>query len=222
MKKMTNESAMLRQFPTVKGLRLEEEPRPLEHSLGDEVRNLRRAKGFTIRDLAEATGRSIGYISRIENGKLTPSLPVLESVARALQVDTSWFLPSTSSPDSKENGLIVRSQNRRRLSVQYKRDTESLGMAEYMLSASLSGNLLMGLLELNPGGTDSIEKEAFGYDFAAVVLAGSIQLVFKNDVFTLYEGDSTSFDARHPHLFRNSSDSPASMIWAITPITLAY
>ncbi|WP_037600657.1 helix-turn-helix domain-containing protein [Streptacidiphilus rugosus] len=48
------------------------------------VRNWRVAKGITQAELAQRAGTGQATISRIESGKLIPTLPVLERVAAAL------------------------------------------------------------------------------------------------------------------------------------------
>ena len=61
----------------------------LEQAIGHEVRAYRKKMGVTVADLAAATGMSLGMLSKIENGNISPSL----AIARP-------FLPSIRDCDS--------------------------------------------------------------------------------------------------------------------------
>lgn len=63
----------------------------LELAIGHEVRLYRKKLGITGGDLSSATGISIGMLSKIENGTISPSLRTLQSLSRALNVPVSAF-----------------------------------------------------------------------------------------------------------------------------------
>lgn len=56
------------------------------------IRELRKAKGMTLDELADMAGTSKGYLSQIETGKRTPSIPMLRAVAEALGHDPAEFM----------------------------------------------------------------------------------------------------------------------------------
>ena len=58
--------------------------RTLEETLGVQIRNLRRQLDLTVADLAGAAQISVGMLSKIENGQISPSLGTLQSLAEAL------------------------------------------------------------------------------------------------------------------------------------------
>jgi predicted transcriptional regulator len=49
----------------------------LEAAIGRQVRALRKRQGLTGQDLAAQTGLSVGMLSKIENGGISPSLATL-------------------------------------------------------------------------------------------------------------------------------------------------
>ena len=59
--------------------------------VGERIRALREAKGFSQGDMEKCSGLLRCYISRVENGHATPSLPSLEKMARALDVSLYLF-----------------------------------------------------------------------------------------------------------------------------------
>lgn len=58
----------------------------LEVAIGREVHAFRTKLGLTVSDLAAAAGLSIGMLSKIENGVISPSLTTLQALSRALGV----------------------------------------------------------------------------------------------------------------------------------------
>lgn len=61
----------------------------LPMKLGQVICALRRERQMTQEVVALAAGTDAGYLSRIERGERQPSLPLLESIASALEVKTS-------------------------------------------------------------------------------------------------------------------------------------
>ena len=88
------------------------EPREnnLEKAIGHAVRSLRKKLGITVTDLATATGVSIGMLSKIENGNISPSLTTLQSLSRALGVPVTAFFRAFEEP---RNATFVKAKQRR-------------------------------------------------------------------------------------------------------------
>lgn len=63
--------------------------------VGARVKYLRlsRCPGESVRGFAQRTGINYAHLSKIESGKLTPTLPVLEKVAGGLGVELAEFFP---------------------------------------------------------------------------------------------------------------------------------
>lgn len=60
----------------------------LQECLAANMRRYRKLRGLTQERLAEKVSTSTNYIGLIENGRKFPSLPVLERIAAALEVDS--------------------------------------------------------------------------------------------------------------------------------------
>jgi transcriptional regulator with XRE-family HTH domain len=63
----------------------------LKRRFGYATATLRRNKGFTQQQLAERAGISVDFLSLIERGLRSPSFPVIERIAKALEVDVSML-----------------------------------------------------------------------------------------------------------------------------------
>jgi len=56
------------------------------------IKKIRNEKGLTQEDLAEKVGVSRVYIGYVEQGRNTPSLEILEKIAKALKVKITEIL----------------------------------------------------------------------------------------------------------------------------------
>lgn len=80
---MKSETKTLRQNPHA--IR-EAREKNLEVAIGRQVRDLRKRQRMTGADLAKQTGLSVGMLSKIENGVISPSLTTISLLAHALRV----------------------------------------------------------------------------------------------------------------------------------------
>ena len=55
--------------------------------LGTRIKKIRKERKMTLQALADRTGLTAGLLSKIENFRTIPSLPVLVGIAAALQID---------------------------------------------------------------------------------------------------------------------------------------
>lgn len=71
-------------------------------NVGRKVRELRLESHITQRDLGEVTGLDVSYLSRIENGRLTPTLPTLTKIAGALSVPLTALFDAEAGLEAKD------------------------------------------------------------------------------------------------------------------------
>lgn len=60
-------------------------------TLARRIQNLRKEAHWSQQDLCDRTGLAVSYLSRLENGKITPSIPTLKKVADAFGVPLTAF-----------------------------------------------------------------------------------------------------------------------------------
>jgi transcriptional regulator with XRE-family HTH domain len=167
----------------------------LEQAIGHEVRILRKALGLTVSDIAGATGLSVGMLSKIENGNISPSLTTLQALARGLGV------PLTT--------LFQRFEERR--DAVFVKAGEGVELERRGTRAGHQYNLL-GHLAATAGGvqvepyliTLSTESDVFptfqheGLEFL-YMLEGEVVYRHGDQLFPMQPGDSLFFDADAPH-----------------------
>jgi transcriptional regulator with XRE-family HTH domain len=71
--------------------------------IGKRLRGLRKARGLSQADIEEGAGLLRCYVSRVENGHTTPSIPILERWAEALEVELSQlFAAGSGKPEAPQ------------------------------------------------------------------------------------------------------------------------
>ena len=55
--------------------------------ISNRIKEIRKKKNITVQELADKADVSKGLISQIENNRTVPSLPVLMSIVRSLNLD---------------------------------------------------------------------------------------------------------------------------------------
>jgi len=178
--------------------------------LGREIRDLRKRRGQTILDLAGAIGKSTGYVSQVERNRSAPSVADLQKVAAALGVHMSWFFDRGEEGPAQELEFIVRAGRRRKLNF-------GLGVTDYLLSPSLSGELELLYTTLAPGAKGGEPPISYRGEQAGIVLTGSFEITIGARRFLLREGDSFGFKSTTPHRYRNPGRVETVIVWAFTP-----
>ena len=59
------------------------------------LRHWRERRGYSVRELARRARVGFVTVSRIENGRMSPTVAMLEKLARALGISVRDFFPST-------------------------------------------------------------------------------------------------------------------------------
>ncbi len=59
--------------------------------VGKKIKEARKKKKLTIEDLASKSGLSVAHLSRLENGRKSPTITTLEKIALALDVPIVYF-----------------------------------------------------------------------------------------------------------------------------------
>ncbi|MBA2877992.1 transcriptional regulator with XRE-family HTH domain [Anoxybacillus kamchatkensis] len=69
--------------------------------VGEKVRKIRNEKKLSLRQLATMTDMNHAYLSRIENGKVQPSVESLIKIAKALGCDVADFFEKKMEVDEE-------------------------------------------------------------------------------------------------------------------------
>lgn len=173
------------------------EPREnnLERAIGHEVRAYRKKLGITVTDLSAATGVSIGMLSKIENGNISPSLTTLQSLSRALGVPVTAFFRGFEEPRNAtfvKAGTGINAERRgTRAGHQYSllghidNNTSSVTVEPYLITLTTDSDVF-----------PTFQHEGMEFLY---MLEGEIVYRHGEQLFTMQSGDSLFFDADAPH-----------------------
>jgi transcriptional regulator with XRE-family HTH domain len=68
------------------------------------LRHWREKRGYSVRQLGERAGVGYATVSKIENGRMSPTVALLEKLARALEISVRELFPverSSSEPRTR-------------------------------------------------------------------------------------------------------------------------
>lgn len=176
-------------------------------SLGESLRDA-RVGNFTIEELALKSNISAGRISQIERGIANPSFETLWRLTTALGIPIRALFPTNSSDELQ----VVRKDDRRRLEIPHD------GLTYEMLTPNANGALEILLLEIPPGYDGGSRRPLThrGEKFIHV-RSGELVVHVAAREWTLYAGDSITFNANEAHFVRNKGTVPAHIELVITP-----
>lgn len=181
--------------------------------IGTRLRLARRLRGLKLKQLADLAGCSESLLSKYENGKATPSLPMLHRLARELGFNIGWMFDETEG----DPGIVFRQGERPMIALDPLRQGEGISL-ERVVPYDPNHLLQCNIHHIRAGGSSDApiahDGEEVGY-----VIAGQVDLEIDGQVYTLSAGDAFVFRSTLPHAYRNPSEEPASIFWVNTPPT---
>ena len=183
------------------------------YAIGEKIRTLRLRRSMGLVELGRHTGLSAALLSKLERGKLFPTLPTLMRVAMVFSVGLEYFF---SDERSHRVAAVVRKEERVRFperpnSPDISYFFESL---DYPVGERKMNAFLAEFQELPP--EKSKPHQHPGIEFI-YVLSGTLGLKMGNDSFELEDGDSIYFDATVQHVYCRISKKPCSAVIVTLP-----
>ena len=175
--------------------------------LGERIKNIRKINKKTISYVAHAADVSNGLISRIENGRTIPSLPVLLNIINALEIRVSDFFEGM--PKASELNYIVSRFDENAI---IEKEDDAKGFTyQYIFGKQLSSiGFEAVLLEIQPNSErGKVETDAYEFKY---MLSGECIYNIGDEEVLLKEGDSIFFDGRIPHVPINRGNVSAKML----------
>lgn len=167
--------------------------RSLERAIGMQIRDLRRRFHLSGTDLAGAASISVGMLSKIENGQISPSLATLQALAAALNVPVTALF---STFDEKRDCSFVRAGQ----GVVIERRGSKVGHVYQLLGHVLGGDVMVEPYLI------TLKEEAApytGFRHAGVeliyMLTGEVVYRHADQTYHLKPGDTLMFDSGGLH-----------------------
>lgn len=175
--------------------------------IAKKIKRVRKEHSLTVQEVANRADVSKGLISKIENGRTIPSLPVLLSIIGGLETNAQDFFQGFTN---NENGQAVKVVKKADYEPFEKEEAEGF-YYQHILSRELENiTLECVLLNLKPGAKrEKVITDAFEYKY---ILSGKVSYLIDNDTYELEEGDSLYFDGRIPHVPQNNHQEDCLML----------
>lgn len=161
------------------------------------LRAVRKQRGLTLETLAEQTGLTKSYLSKIERERSTPSIAVALKVANALDVDVGRLFSDEAAQEKITIDRAPGASGGERYRV----------LAPSLLGKSMSPFVVRPTEKL----ADDPHPEHSGQEFM-FVHAGTVELDYGDQTFTLGPGDSAYFDASVSHKIRAVGTERAEVV----------
>lgn len=173
--------------------------------LSQRLKQRRLELGLSLEQAATAAGQTRSWLSKVENFRITPSLPALARMAEVLGSSLALLLDGL---DSRPKITHTRKAERRRI----ERDARNSNIVYHALvNGRMSRCMDPFLLDIPALGGRSVSRPHEGEEFL-LVLKGRINLIYGAETHELEEGDSLYFDAETPHRLENPHARPAQVL----------
>ncbi|MEO1010448.1 MAG: XRE family transcriptional regulator [Bacteroidota bacterium] len=171
--------------------------------IGRRIKEIRKKGNHTISEIAHRAEVTSGLISRIENGRTIPSLPVFLKIIDSLDIEVTEFFKGVSQVNA--SGYIVSRKEENDL---IEKEDEAVGFTySHIFGKQLSSvGFDAVLLTIAPGSQrEKVITDAYEFKY---VLSGECHYTIGQDEIPLKEGDSIFFDGRIPHVPANKQKTP--------------
>ncbi len=183
------------------------------YAIGEKIRSLRLKKKIGLVDLGKHTGLSPALLSKIETGKLFPTLPTLLRVAMVFGVGLEHFF------GGKDHGpvlAIVRRNERQSFPESPGSETVAYHF-ESLDFPSKDRRIQAYLAEFHPVTPENARRHEHAGIEMVYLFEGSLEIEIGKEAHTLEAGDAITFDASVPHAYRRAGTKPCRAIVVSAP-----
>ncbi len=183
------------------------------YSIGEKLRTLRLRKSMGLVELGKHTGLSAALLSKLERGKLFPTLPTLLRIAMVFGVGLDYFF--TDERKRRVVGVVRKAERVRfperpgTQDVPYFFECLDYRATERKLSAFLADFQEQPLDKIKP-------HQHAGVEFL-YVLKGSLTLKIGSDEYILDAEDAIYFDSAVLHSYRRRGAKPCTGVIVTVP-----
>ena len=170
-----------------------------EYGIGAKLRALRLKKKMGLVELGRHSGLSPALLSKIERGKLVPTLPTLYRIALVFSVGLEHFFTETSRQPTL---AIVRKSERQRFPEKLGEKSPAY-FFESLDFPALERYMSGYYVEFEGDGRPSHRHQHPGAELLYVI-DGRLTITVGDAAHVLGAGDSMYFDSSEPHDYRST------------------
>lgn len=171
--------------------------------LGRRARAARLARRLTLEEVVSRTGLTVSWLSKLENGLLSPSLDALVSLAAALECGVESLVAGLSVPPA----FIVDRQGRQSPPAR----TRGGVVAERLANGWHDRHMHPAIIHVSGTGNRHAPEHHEGERFL-LVLEGEVRVIYGDEQISLGRGDSVYLRATIPHAIAPSAGRAARVL----------
>ena len=184
-----------------------------DYGIGAKIRALRLKKKIGLVDLGKHTGLSAAMLSKIERGRLFPTLPTLLRIALVFGVGLEYFFAG-----ARDQPLVAITRKSQRVELPdrpgaretaYRFASLDYAATERRFNCYYAEFLPVPPAKLRP-------HDHAGVEFI-VVMSGILSVHMNGDEHALEAGDAIYFDSTVPHAYRRSGGRQCSAVVVTAP-----
>lgn len=183
------------------------------YSIGEKLRTLRLRKKLGLVELGRHTGFSAAMLSKLERGRLYPTLPTLVRIATVFNVGMEYFF----TEDRKRYVVAVaRKRSRQRFperpgvsEVSYFFEALDYPVNSRKISSYYAEFQTIAKEKLKPHSHAGVEL--------LYLISGELIVTIGSESHHLQTGDSMYFDSSVPHTYRRLGDISCTALIVTTP-----
>ena len=183
------------------------------YAIGPKVHALRMRKKMGLVELGRHTGMSPAMLSKIERGRLFPTLPTLLRIALVFSVGLDYFF--AGARDKPVLGIVRRKD---RLQFPERPDAEEIAYRfeslDYPASERRLNAYYAEFLPIEAGKTRPHQHAGGEFIYT---LQGTLCVSVNDEEHLLRAGDSMYFDSSLPHSYRRAAGGRCTAIVVATP-----
>ena len=183
-----------------------------DYGIGAKMRALRLKKKMGLVELGQHTGLSPALLSKLERGRLHPTLPTLLRIALVFSVGLDYFFAG-----SREKPLVTVVRKAERVQLPERQDGKDLSYRFESLDYRATERRFNSYYaEFFPVARDSMRLHSHaGVEFI-YALKGRLHVFIDQQEHILESGDSMYFDSGLPHGYRRGGASTCCAIVVTT------
>ncbi len=175
--------------------------------IGKRIKEIRLSKEYKLVDVAIHAGISKGLLSRVENGRTIPSLPVLFQIVSALKESPASFFENIDHVTNRPFYLLMKKENYQKIEKE-----DSIGFHYFNIMSQsfkeITFNAVLLTLDTNAQ-RDMVTTDGMEFIY---LIEGEIDYRLNDVIINMEQGDSLFFDGRVPHLKINKSGKKALIL----------
>lgn len=178
------------------------------NEIGHTIRKYRKSKKLRLNGLASKSGVSIAMLSKIENGRLIPTIPTLFSIIGALGISPESFFSEIGEQQHFPGYLFIpKADYARFVKEENAKGFHYFSIVEHRVEGS---SLQISILHLDPGAKrKAVTTSAYEYIY---LISGTVEYALGDHIFHMKEGDSLFFDGNIAHVPRNTSGKTSILL----------